>query len=62
MSRAYLHSHRDLRGLMQHLLDSAVVTLSKLLIQLQLAHIDGKRGPVREVDALCVQDGFAAEI
>ena len=59
---AHLHSHCNLGWLVQHLLHSAVVTLSQLLVELQLIHIDAEGRAVREVDALGVQHGLPVEV
>ena len=42
----YLHGHGDICGFMEHLFDGAIVTLAELLVELELAHVDGKAGAI----------------
>lgn len=50
-NRTYLHSHNNVRGFMQDLLDGAVVPAAELFVELELAHGDGEGGAVGEIDA-----------
>jgi len=47
---------------MEDLFHCAIVAATELLIELELTHIDCKRGAIGKVDSGGVQDGFSAEI
>jgi hypothetical protein len=58
----YLHSHGDIGGLVIDLLDGAVLSLAKLLEQLELLHVDLEAVSIAKVDAVRVQDRLSVEV
>jgi hypothetical protein len=46
----------------EDLFDSAIVAFAEFLVELKLFHVDGKLGTGREIDALCMENGFVFEV